>query len=133
MNKKEYISAIIIKTDKEIASAEEINKRLGLEEILFQEKPWAKGRKPKEYNYWILESALEEHEPLADQLSSLVSLFPKNFKMNKDKLIIEVFLDIGFFYDCDKTPFGSLNIDIKTLKILESYFPGITLEITVYP
>jgi hypothetical protein len=133
MNKKEYITAIIIKTDKAITSSEEINKRLGLEEILFQEKPWAKDRRPRDFNYWIFESPIEDQEPLIDHLTSLASSFPDNFEMKTDKHIREVFLDIGFLYNSEETPFGSFNLDIKLLKVLESFFPGLSLEVTVYP
>ena len=104
-----------------------------MKEELFYEKSFAKKSKTKDFNYWILDSSLAEHEPVADHLNSLVSSFLANFKMKPDNLVKDVYLDIGVFYDRVNSPFCSLSYDIRTLKRLEDIFPGLTLEMTVYP
>lgn len=130
----DYDVSILMVTDKSISSAKDLTTKLVLEKNLFKrQKKVLAGEKNLVENYWILQSKVNDNDPLISHLDDLISQLSCIKNTIENPSIKETYLDIGVFYDGDIFAYGKVLFPIKKITFLNSIFKNLKLEITCYP
>ncbi len=127
---KTFLVCVYLVTDASISTKKEFCRIFGLGVKDFQKKGWARGRKPKGVQYWIVESDLDEAEQPEAHFSNVLE---KVRKVKNQKLFNCKILDLAIFYSPEKTPFPSTTFPIKIINSFEKLLPGLKMEISFYP
>lgn len=129
---REYIVSLIILTDKSIDNPQTLSKKLKLNEVIFEKKPWAKNREPKKGTYWILSSDLEDNLPIENHLQYIKDFFPADFIIKPCDFILDVYISIGLFNNFEETGYCSLLFPPESLMWFFKFYELLSLDITIY-
>lgn len=130
---KEHLVSLIVITDKSVDSPQTLSKKLKLNKVIFEKKPWAKNRQPKEGVYWVLSSGLEDSKPVEDHLKYLRDCFPVDFKIEPCDFILNIYVSIGVLHDLEESFSCSLVFPSNSLIWFYKFYELLNLEIAYYP
>jgi hypothetical protein len=121
---KEYDVSLEILVNESIISRSQLAQVLGIESQHFNHKKIEQGA------LWKIESDCAKHQPLNEQVLSILSKIKSRDPIKTSKTIKGTTLNIGVFYD---TVTCTVILGGEYLSRLVSSFPDITIEVTCYP